>query len=69
MTSHHSETADQIYTQGLSKMSYAEKWEVVGQLRETAWRLKAARIQTQHPEWNESQVQAAVRKIFLYATT
>ncbi|MBN8536572.1 MAG: hypothetical protein J0M15_05930 [Deltaproteobacteria bacterium] len=52
-----------------SKMSYAQKWKEFHKLREAAWVLKTAGIRAIHPDWSEEQVQAEVRKIFLYATT
>jgi len=52
-----------------SKMSPAQKWEQICHLRETAWKLKAAGVRAKHPNWSEREVQAEVKKIFLYATT
>jgi len=62
-------SAEEIQVEIYSKMSFARKWEETCRLRETAWKLKAAGIQAQHPEWNVREVEAGVRKIFLYATT
>ncbi len=56
---------NQIY----SKMSFAQKWERVCDLRNIAWNLKAARLRSQHADWSEFEVQNAVRKIFLYGST
>ena len=64
-----SKSAEEIQGEIYLKMSFARKWEEVCRLRETAWKLKAAGIRNQHPNWNEREVEAEVRKIFLYATT
>lgn len=69
MTEIKAEAADRIQLDIYSKMSCAKKWESVCQLRETAWKLKAAGIRDKHLDWNDHEIQAEVRKIFLYATT
>ncbi len=62
-------TADEVQSQIYSKMSFAQKWEQVCQLREIAWKLKVAGVRSKHPSWSEREVEGEVRKIFLYATT
>jgi hypothetical protein len=62
-------STEEIQIEIYSKMSFTRKWEEVCRLRETAWKLKAAGIRMQHPNWDDREVQAEVRKIFLYATT
>ncbi len=52
-----------------SQMTPSQKWDEAFRLREIAWIIKAASIRTQHPEWSEKDIQAEVRKIFLYAFT
>jgi hypothetical protein len=61
--------AEKIHQDILRKMTFAQKWEQACGLRETAWKIKAAGVRLKHPDWNEKQVEAEVRKIFLYATT
>ena len=63
------DVAEKVRAKIYSEMSFARKWEEVCRLRETAWKLKAAGLRTRHPNWSERQVQAEVRRIFLYATT
>jgi hypothetical protein len=50
-------------------LSPAQKWAQAVKLRETAWNLKIAIVQQNHPDWSREQVENAVREIFLYATT
>jgi hypothetical protein len=64
-----SRKAEKLHQDALRKMTFAQKWEQVWVLRETAWRLKAAGIKSLHPDWSESQVQDAVKKVFLYGST
>lgn len=64
-----SKSAEEIQTEIYAKMSFSRKWEETCRLRETAWKLKAAGIRAQYPSWNDQEVAAEVRKIFLYATT
>jgi len=56
-----------IQNQILAKMSPGKKLEVAMQLYYSARELKAAGLRAEHPDWNEKQVQQAVRKAFLYA--
>lgn len=64
-----SDGSEKIRTEIYRKMSPAEKWNEAFRLRELAWEIKAASIRITHPDWNEQQVHAEVRKIFLYAVT
>ena len=56
-----------IRNQILAKMSPEKKLEVAMQLYYSARELKAAGVRADHPDWNEKQVQQAVREAFLYA--
>lgn len=60
---------DEIRAAIYSKMSYARKWQEACRLRETAWKLKMAGVRARYPAWSDQQIEAEVRKIFLYATT
>ena len=51
----------------LRKMTPARKLELAMDLYWSARELKAAGLRSQHPDWSEEQVQAAVKEIFMYA--
>ena len=48
-------------------MSPARKLALAGQFHYAARQLKARGLRAQHPEWADSQIEARVREIFLYA--
>jgi len=48
-------------------MSPEKKLEVAMQLYYSARELKEAGVRADHPDWDEKQVQQAVREAFLYA--
>ena len=50
-------------------MAPAEKYRQIMELRAFAWEVKRAGVSSMHPDWTDEQVQAEVRKIFLYART
>jgi len=58
-----------IQNQILAKMSPEKKLEVAMQLYYSARELKAAGVKADHPDWDEKQVQQAMREAFLYART
>jgi len=49
----------------IRKMTPARRLEVARGLYETAWKLKAAGLRHQHPDWPEEQILANVRRVFL----
>ena len=49
------------------RMSPDEKLEIVQQMYWADWKLKAAGVRQQHPEWSEDQITAEVRRIVLQA--
>ena len=51
------------------KMSPARKLEVAQQLYWSARNMKAAYLRSQHPDWDEEQIQRKVKEIFMYAVT
>lgn len=55
--------------QALKKMPPAQKWAVASRLYRTAYDLKRAWIEKQHPDWPADRIQQEVRKIFLHART
>lgn len=61
--------ADLQHRELLRRMSFQQKWELADTLYQTAWALKTAGVRSQHPDWTEERVHAAVRDIFLYART
>ncbi len=57
------------YLATLRRMTGAQKLRTAAQLYWGARRLKAARLQQQHPEWSQEQVQQRVKEIFMHAVT
>ena len=58
-----------IQNQILAKMSPEKKLDVAMHLYYSARELKAAGVKADHPDWDEKQVQQAVREAFRYART
>ncbi|MCB0342294.1 MAG: hypothetical protein H6626_00630 [Pseudobdellovibrionaceae bacterium] len=67
--SDHLTQAEEHRKAALSKMSFAEKWQQALHLREVAWSMKRSFLQQRHPHWTEAELNAELRKIFLYAST
>jgi hypothetical protein len=57
------------YIRILRAMTPEQKLRATAALNDLARELKAAGLRSQHPEWTEQQVQAAVREMFLHART
>jgi hypothetical protein len=53
----------------LESMSPEQKLQIALDLYRSAWELKTAWLQQQHPNWDREKVQKKVREIFLYAST
>jgi hypothetical protein len=53
----------------LESMSPEQKLQTALDLYHSAWELKAAWLQQQHPDWDKEKVQKEVREIFLHAPT
>lgn len=51
------------------RMTPEKKLRAAGQLYETAWELKRAGLEMQHPDWDEARLRDEVRRIFLRAHT
>jgi hypothetical protein len=62
-------TVREMQDERLRQMTPSEKLWVSQRLRDEAWKLKAAWLQSIHPEWSELEVQDAVRAIFRDART
>ena len=65
---------DHITIKGSDSLRYAhftpaQKWAEAVKLREMAWNLKRAYLKQNHPDWNDKQLENAVKEIFLYAST
>ena len=50
-------------------MTPQQRLKIALDMYQMARKLKAAGLRMSHPDWNEEQVQKAVRDIFLYART
>ncbi|MCH9022349.1 MAG: hypothetical protein IID32_06260 [Planctomycetes bacterium] len=50
-------------------MTPEQKLNLAQQLYHSARQLKEAGLRMQHPDWNETQVQQALREAFLYGRT
>jgi len=62
-------SSDEIQQNIYAKMTPAQKWQEALRLREMAWLMKGAFLKEQNPTWSDEQIQTALRKIFLYAST
>ncbi|MCB0300874.1 MAG: hypothetical protein KDE52_12520 [Calditrichaeota bacterium] len=51
------------------KMTPEQKLRIAGQMNLDARKLKAAWLRKIHPDWSEADIQAEVKKIFMYAHT
>jgi hypothetical protein len=51
------------------RMTPSERWRVACEMHDFAWVAKLSSVRHDHPDWNEEQVKAKVREIFLYAAT
>ena len=51
------------------RMSFQDKIRRFGELYRQAWKLKAAGLKHQHPDWTEEKITAEVRKIFLQSAS
>jgi hypothetical protein len=50
-------------------MTPDQKYQVFLSLYRTARQLKAAGLKLRHPDWDEKQIEAEVKRIFTHATT
>jgi hypothetical protein len=51
------------------RMTPGQRWAEACKMYDFARAAKTAAIKNDHPDWTAEQVAAAVREIFLYATT
>ena len=61
------DTVTPEYRETLRRMSGEEKLRAAFALYWEARALKAARLRKLHPDWEEVQIQARVREIFMHA--
>lgn len=62
-------TPDERQIEIYRRMTPAQRLEIGMGLITTAREIKRGALRAQHPDWNESQIEGAVRDAFLYATT
>ena len=65
----HEKEAAEVSRKIFRNMAPAKKYETLMSLRDFAWKMKAAGVRMQHPEFSEDEVQDRVREAFLYART
>lgn len=65
----HEEEASRFEIERLRRMTAAQKYAVIRELRAFAWRVKRAGIKAAHPKWTSRQIEDAVRESFLYGST
>ncbi|MEM7609877.1 MAG: hypothetical protein AAF411_31405 [Myxococcota bacterium] len=63
----HLDEAERIRIERLRAMTPEERWKAAHRLYWSARRLKAAAIRSEHPDWDEAQVEAEVRELFVRA--
>ena len=55
--------SERLETEALQRMTVAEKLRVMTALIQEAYRLKAAALRVQRPDWSEPQVQERTRAL------
>jgi hypothetical protein len=65
----HEQEAKSVQLAIYKRLTYAEKYKQLLELRAFAWSLKKAAVKADHSSWTEEQVEEKVREIFLYART
>ena len=56
---------DEVQFEIFRRMTPAQRWAAAQRLYWSARRLKAAHLRSLHPDWDEEQVQRAVKEAFL----
>lgn len=64
----HRQKADDAKREIIRSLSPAQKWEQLLRMREVAITLKRAGVRAAHSDWSDEQIDAEVRRIFLYAS-
>jgi hypothetical protein len=65
----HEQEAKSVQLAIYKRLTYAEKYKQLLELRAFAWSLKKTAVKADHSSWTEEQVEEKVREIFLYART
>jgi len=65
----HEQEAKSVRRAIYKRLTYAEKYKQLLELRAFAWSLKKTAVKADHPLWTEEQIEKKVREIFLYART
>ena len=60
----HTRRAEQLQEDLIRKMSPGRRLEAALSLYSTAWEMKKGGLRAIHPEWTESQIAVATRRIF-----
>ncbi len=55
------------YLDALRKLTPQQRWETARKLYWSARDLRASVLRSQHPEWSEDDIQAEVKRLFMYA--
>ncbi len=58
-----------LQIEALRKMTPTQKWEIACSLYDTAKEVKRSFLKGKYPEWSSDQVEAELKRIFLYAST
>jgi hypothetical protein len=61
----HVREAEQHQAELIRAMTPFRRLEIAREMYDTAWKIKSAGLQAQHPDWSPGEVAAAVRRIFL----
>lgn len=61
----HTRKAEQMQDEIIRHMTPARRLLIARELYSAAWRLKAAGLRHEHPDWPEKQVLAKLRRVFL----
>jgi len=59
--------AEQVQRKIFQKMTPDQKLNAALKLYHSARQLKRASLKSDHPDWNDEQIDAKLREIFLYA--
>ncbi len=65
----HEQEAKSIRLAIYKRMTCAEKYRQLLELRAFAWNLKKTALKADHSLWTDEQIEKKVREIFLYART
>lgn len=61
------EQAEKLRKSIYRNMTPRQKLDISFSLYRTAWKLKRAAVKKEHPDWTDEQIEAKVKRIFLFA--